>query len=84
MQSIHGNFSLHRTRDGSGKDAILLVPADDLPLAYCANDEDESAEVSFERVLDANFPPDSYLTLRYSDDRNIHLGPDFQKRAYCQ
>lgn len=83
MQSIHGNFRMHRTKDGSGRDAILLVPTDDLPLTYCQNEEDESAEVSFERVLGGNFPPDSYLTLRYSEN-TIQLGPDIQQKAYCQ
>lgn len=84
MQSIHGNFKMHRTKDGSGKNAILLVPTDELPLTYSRNEEDESAEISFERVLGRDFPPDSYLTLRFSGDLTIQLGPDIQQRAYCQ
>lgn len=86
MQSVHGNFNIFRTKDGSGKDAILLVPSDDLPLTYCPNEEDETAEVAFERVLGGTFPADSYLTLRYTGGGSltIHLGPDFQKAAFCQ
>jgi hypothetical protein len=74
-QTIEGNFSVHRTKTVNGKDALLVIPernGDVLTLDEC--------DISFERVDDGNYPPDTYLTITNYDGVKIHLGPDIVVR----
>ena len=72
--SISGNFAIHRTKTINGKDAILIVPEDDIPLFYETGNH--FLPVSFEHVEGGETPPDTYLTITYPNGDKTHLGPD--------
>jgi hypothetical protein len=78
MQSIHGSFAIHRTQTVDGRNAILLIPnpVDEFPLNFSMDDErGEGAEIYFGNVQGGEFPPDSYLTLVFSEEYSIDLAP---------
>jgi hypothetical protein len=78
MQSIHGNFAIHRTKTVDGKNAILLVPyahLDSQIIVSLDDSKDDSAEVYFEDVQGGESLPNEYLTLVYPGDYTLCLGP---------
>lgn len=78
MQSLYGNFSIHRTKTVDGRDAILVVPVavSELPMGFTWDDEkSQPAEVHFANVQGGSFPPDQYLTLLFDDDYRVELAP---------
>lgn len=78
MQSLHGNFSIHRTTTVDGLAAIMVVPnpVSELPMSFSWDDaKDESAELSFADVQGGNFLPNEYVTLVYANDYKISLPP---------
>lgn len=81
MQTLMGNFTIHRIKTEDGRNAVMVVPMpiSEVPLSYSFDDQkDEFADISFElatQELAPVHPADSYLTLLYPDDMKIHLGP---------
>lgn len=78
MQSLYGNFSIHRTKTVDGKNAILVVPipVSELPISFTWDDDrGQPAEVHFVDVQGGPYPPDQYLTLQFDDDAHLELAP---------
>lgn len=77
MQSLHGEFAIHKIKTPDGRDAIMVVPnpVSEAPLTFSWKDTDESAEVYFGNVDGGENPSDTYLTLVFPGDYRVCLGP---------